>query len=77
MEAESIPVWDEPENLSRLQMVCEWCGTDVLLEEGEFCGVCIDCGMVMFRDGSSGLRGAPGPDDRPAARCNPRQPVTS
>lgn len=28
---------------------CSWCGSGVPLESGEFSGVCIDCGTVMFR----------------------------
>lgn len=32
-----------------LELACSWCGTGVPLPEGEFSGVCIDCGTVMFR----------------------------
>lgn len=28
---------------------CSWCGSGVPLPPGEFSGVCIDCGTVMFR----------------------------
>ncbi len=76
MEAESIPVWVDPKTLSPVDMDCDWCGAGVSLHEGEFCGVCIDCGMVMFRDMPVAGRKAPGPGDRPAARSD-CQPVTS
>ncbi len=32
-----------------LELACSWCGSGVPLPEGEFSGVCIDCGTVMFR----------------------------
>ena len=28
---------------------CSWCGEDVPLPAGDFSGVCIECGTVMFR----------------------------
>lgn len=71
MEAESIPVWTDPKSLSPMEMVCEWCGTQVPLQEGEFCGVCIDCGMVMFREGMNSGHSIPDPDERPAASAVP------
>ena len=32
-----------------VQVDCAWCGSDVPVSAGDFCGVCIDCGTVMFR----------------------------
>ena len=32
------------------ELSCSWCGSAVPLPAGEFSGVCIDCGTVMFRD---------------------------
>ncbi len=31
------------------ELACSWCGTAVPLPSGDFSGVCIDCGTVMFR----------------------------
>lgn len=67
MEAESIPVWIDPQSLAPVVMDCDWCGKQVTLHHGEFCGVCIDCGMVMFRERPE-VPEQSGPDDRPAAR---------
>lgn len=41
-------------NVSRLifdaiELPCTWCGSEVPLPPGEFSGVCISCGTVMFR----------------------------
>ena len=33
------------------ELPCSWCGSIVPLPEGEFSGVCIECGTVMFRGG--------------------------
>lgn len=33
-----------------VKLACSWCGSDVPLPSGDFSGVCIDCGTVMFRD---------------------------
>lgn len=33
-----------------VELSCSWCGSAVPLPPGEFSGVCIDCGTVMFRD---------------------------
>ncbi|MFA6001488.1 MAG: hypothetical protein WC828_05170 [Thermoleophilia bacterium] len=33
-----------------VKVACSWCGSFVPLPSGDFCGVCIDCGTVMFRD---------------------------
>lgn len=35
--------------LDAVELSCSWCGTDVPLPAGDFSGVCIDCGTVMFR----------------------------
>jgi len=32
------------------EVACSWCGCGVPLLAGDFSGVCIDCGTVMFRD---------------------------
>ncbi|MHB9053321.1 MAG: hypothetical protein ACYC5F_04945 [Thermoleophilia bacterium] len=32
------------------ELSCSWCGSGVPLPAGEFSGVCIDCGTVMFRN---------------------------
>ena len=40
-----------------LELSCSWCGSAVPLPAGEFSGVCIDCGTVMFR-GSLDIAGA-------------------
>ncbi len=36
-------------HLRRVEIPCSWCGAPVALADGDFCGVCIDCGTVMFR----------------------------
>lgn len=36
-------------NLRPVEIPCSWCGADVLLPAGDFSGVCIECGTVMFR----------------------------
>ena len=35
-----------------VELSCSWCGFAVPLPPGEFSGVCIECGTVMFRDAS-------------------------
>ncbi len=35
---------------SPVEVACSWCGSGVPLPAGDFSGVCIDCGTVMFRD---------------------------
>lgn len=77
MEAESIPVWNDPQSLAAVDMDCDWCGASVSLNSGEFCGVCIDCGMVMFRERTAPGAGEPGPDKRPAASSSGYRPVTA
>jgi len=47
--------------LEALELSCSWCASPVPLPAGEFSGVCIDCGTVMFRgdhswDGASDRR---------------------
>ena len=32
-----------------VEIDCSWCGSGVPVPAGDFCGVCIDCGTVMFR----------------------------
>jgi hypothetical protein len=36
--------------LEAQELSCSWCGYGVPLPAGEFSGVCIDCGTVMFRE---------------------------
>lgn len=36
--------------IGSMELPCSWCGTSVPLPAGEFSGVCIDCGTVMFRN---------------------------
>ena len=36
-------------HLGFLEVACSWCGSSVPLPAGDFSGVCIDCGTVMFR----------------------------
>lgn len=33
-----------------VKVACSWCGSGVPLPSGDYSGVCIDCGTVMFRD---------------------------
>lgn len=54
------------ENLRAVEISCPWCEADVPLPEGDFSGVCIKCGTVVFR-GSHRTMGAEGkaePDER-------------
>ena len=59
MEAESIPKWIKSGKLLPAELACNWCSAPVPLMADELCGVCINCGTVMFRD--------PLRPDRPAA----------
>lgn len=50
-------------NVSRLfrdslELPCSWCGAEVPLAPGDFSGVCISCGTVMFRPVERLARGA-------------------
>ena len=36
-------------HLRSVELPCSWCGADVPLPAGDFSGVCIECGTVMFR----------------------------
>ncbi len=63
MPAESIPRWLGSHKLEAADLSCDWCEAIVPVPEGDLCAVCIDCGMVIFRerisrqrilDGSSG-----------------------
>ncbi len=35
--------------LQLAKVPCSWCGEEVPLPAGDFSGVCIECGTVMFR----------------------------
>ena len=41
-------------NLQTVKISCSWCGTGVPLPAGDFSGVCIECGTVMFRGSRRG-----------------------
>ncbi len=53
MEAMSGIDWTDSMCLDAVERDCSWCGTRVPLPAGELCGVCIDCGTVVFRDTSA------------------------
>ena len=36
-------------HLGSQELPCSWCGSSVPLPAGDFSGVCIDCGTVVFR----------------------------
>lgn len=77
MPAESIPRWLGSHKLEAADMSCDWCEATVPVSEGDLCAVCIDCGMVIFRERISrrgALGGAPG---RTAAFETAGLPVTA
>lgn len=39
--------------LEAMELSCSWCASAVPLPAGEYSGVCIDCGTVMFREDHS------------------------
>lgn len=44
--------------LERAECACTWCGSAVPLPAGDLVGVCISCGMVVFRFGPDRERAA-------------------
>lgn len=65
MRVESISGRTGFDRLGTVDLPCSWCGSAVRLFEGDYSGVCIDCGTVMFRrsvycDGAD-ERGVTGP----------------
>jgi hypothetical protein len=50
MMTHASTTWSDSHNLGPVDLDCAWCDSSVPLPAGEFCGVCINCGMVMFRD---------------------------
>ncbi len=42
-------------NLKAVDISCPWCGAGVPLPDGDFSGVCIECGTVVFRGSSRGV----------------------
>ena len=56
-----------------VERVCSWCGSAVPLQANELVGVCIGCGMLVFRnEADSGLA----PRHR-ASRCHEELPTTA
>lgn len=49
MRVESILGEAGFDRLGAVDLACSWCGSAVRLFEGDYSGVCIDCGTVMFR----------------------------
>lgn len=49
MRVESISGRTGFDRLGTVDLPCSWCGSAVRLFEGDYSGVCIDCGTVMFR----------------------------
>lgn len=39
-----------------VENICGWCDVEVPLPPGDLVGVCISCGMVVFRDGADRQR---------------------
>lgn len=54
MAADKTLKWSPSRYLAPVEMDCPWCAAAVPLAAGEFCGVCIDCGMVLFREPVTG-----------------------
>lgn len=49
MRAESLSGEVRFNHLGVVDLPCSWCGSAVRLFDGDYSGVCIDCGTVMFR----------------------------
>lgn len=50
MLTRKTPDWLESKKLGPVDLTCSWCSSDIPIPEGDLCGVCIECGMVMFRE---------------------------
>ena len=49
MRVESISGETGFNRLGTIDLPCSWCGAAVRLFDGDYSGVCLDCGTVMFR----------------------------